>query len=65
DFNVGDTVTAKVKSIASYGAFMDFGAQTDGLLHISQLSVGYIKDVSEILKPGQEVEVRITNISAE
>lgn len=62
EFNVGDTVTSRVKSIASYGAFVDIGAQTDGLLHISQLSTDYVADVNEILKVGQEIDVRITNI---
>lgn len=62
EFSVGDTVTAKVKGITSYGAFMDIGASTDGLLHISQLSVGFVSDVNEILEVGQEIEVRITGI---
>lgn len=62
EFNVGDTVSARVKALASYGAFLDIGAQTDGLLHISQLSVGYVANVNDVLKVGQELEVRITSI---
>lgn len=62
EFNEGDTVTARVKSLASYGAFVDIGAQTDGLLHISQLSVDYVSDIKEVLDVGQEIEVRILNI---
>jgi predicted RNA-binding protein with RPS1 domain len=62
EFKVGDSVTGKVKSLASYGAFIDIGASTDGLLHISQLSKEFVSDVTEILKEGQELEVRITNI---
>jgi len=62
DYNVGDSVKATVKSFASYGAFMDIGATTDGLLHISQVSKEYVSDVSEVLDEGQEVEVRITKI---
>ena len=62
EFEVGSTVTAKVKTITSYGAFMDIGATTDGLLHISNLSAGFVSDVSEFLKEGQETEVRITNL---
>jgi elongation factor Ts len=64
EFSVGDSVTAKVKTITTYGAFMDFGAATDGLLHISRLSNEYVKDVNEVLKPGQELEVRIVGIDA-
>jgi elongation factor Ts len=65
EFSVGDAVTAKVKTITTYGAFMDFGAQTDGLLHISRLSAEYVKDVNEVLKAGQEMEVRIVQIDAD
>lgn len=64
EFNVGDTVKAKVKSITNYGAFMDIGATTDGLLHISQLSVDFVKNVNDVLEIGQDVDVRITNIDA-
>jgi elongation factor Ts len=62
EFNVGDSVKAKVKSITTYGAFMDIGASTDGLLHISQLSVDFVSDVNEVLKVGEEIDVRITGI---
>ncbi|GAX28803.1 elongation factor Ts [Fistulifera solaris] len=62
EYKVGDTVKGRVKTIASYGAFIDIGAQTDGLLHISQLSVGFVKDVKEILELNSEIDVRITNI---
>jgi elongation factor Ts len=65
EFSVGDTIQGKVKSLASYGAFVDIGAATDGLLHISQLSVGYVADVKEVISEGQDVEVRITKIDAE
>jgi len=64
EFSIGDTVSAKVKTITSYGAFLDIGATTDGLLHISNLSAGFVSDVKEFLKEGQEVEVRIMNIDA-
>lgn len=64
EFSIGDTVSAKVKTITSYGAFCDIGATTDGLLHISNLSAGFVSDVKEFLKEGQEVEVRIMNIDA-
>jgi predicted RNA-binding protein with RPS1 domain len=62
DLEVGSMVTGKVRSITSYGAFIDIGAQTDGLLHISQLASGFVKDVGEVLKDGQQVEVRIVSV---
>lgn len=64
EFSEGSTVKGTVKSLASYGAFVDIGASTDGLLHVSQLSAEFVSDVSEVVKEGQEVEVRIVKIDA-
>jgi len=65
EFEEGSTVTGTVKSLASYGAFVDIGATTDGLLHVSQLSIEFVSDVSDVIKAGQEVEVRIVKIDPE
>ena len=62
EYEAGSMVNGKVKSITAYGAFIDIGAQTDGLLHISQLAAGFVSDVNDILKEGQDVEVRIVSI---
>jgi len=64
EFSEGSMVKGTVKSIASYGAFVDIGASTDGLLHVSQLSAEFVSDVSDVVKEGQEVEVRIVKIDA-
>lgn len=64
EFAEGTTVKGVVKSLATYGAFVDIGASTDGLLHVSQLSATFVSDVSEVVKEGQEVEVRIVKIDA-
>ena len=64
EFSEGSTVKGTVKSIASYGAFVDIGASTDGLLHVSQLSAEFVSDVSDVVSEGQEVEVRIVKIDA-
>merc|ERR1711976_400178 len=53
------------RSITSYGAFVDFGAPTDGLLHISQLSTEYVGDVNDIISEKQEIEVRIVSIDTD
>jgi predicted RNA-binding protein with RPS1 domain len=63
DLKIGDAIAgAKVKTITNYGAFLDIGAATDGLLHISQLSVDFVANVNDVLKEGQLVDVRIINI---
>lgn len=62
EFEVGQTLTGRVKTIASYGAFLDIGAETDGLLHISQLSVDFVADVNDVIDVNKEYSVRITKI---
>merc|ERR1719491_607131 len=64
EFSEGSTVKGTIKSLASYGAFVDIGASTDGLLHVSQLSAEFVSDVSDIVKEGQEIEVRIVKLDS-
>lgn len=65
EFNEGDTIKASVKSVTDYGCFCDFGAVSDGLVHISRMSKEFVKDVKEIVSVGDEVEVRIVEINLE
>jgi len=58
----GKVVTGRVVRLADFGAFVDIGAQTDGLLHVSQLSSDFVRHPSEVLKVGQEVQVRILEV---
>ena len=61
---VGQVFQGKVKSLVSYGAFVDIGG-LDGMVHISELSWGRVKDPSEVLKVGDEVEVSIKALDPE
>ncbi|CAN6564372.1 unnamed protein product [Malus baccata var. baccata] len=61
----GATFTGKVRSIQPFGAFIDFGAFTDGLVHVSQLSDSYVKDVGSVVSVGQEVKVTLVEANAE
>jgi predicted RNA-binding protein with RPS1 domain len=65
DFQIGTTVAGKVVSIMPYGAFVDIGTTTDGLVHVSQLADEFVNDISTIVKVGDEVQVRIVNIETE
>ncbi|KAM1812737.1 hypothetical protein ACFX11_026647 [Malus domestica] len=62
---VGATFTGKVRSIQPFGAFIDFGAFTDGLVHVSQLSDSYVKDVGSVVSVGQEVKVTLVEANPE
>lgn len=61
----GATFTGKVRSIQPFGAFVDFGAFTDGLVHVSRLSDGYVKDVANVVSVGQEVKVKLVEANIE
>jgi predicted RNA-binding protein with RPS1 domain len=65
EFTVGEVYTGVVKTLTSYGAFIDIGAETEGLLHISNLSAAFVSDVAEVLQQGQEYQVRILEINPE
>lgn len=62
ELEIGSTVTATIKSIMSYGAFVDIGASTDALLHVSRLSDEFVSNVEDVVKAGDEVQVRIVSV---
>ncbi|MDD3192265.1 MAG: bifunctional 4-hydroxy-3-methylbut-2-enyl diphosphate reductase/30S ribosomal protein S1 [Oscillospiraceae bacterium] len=61
---VGKKYTGAVKSLTSYGAFVDLGG-VDGMIHISELSWNRIKHPSEVVKVGDVLEVYVKDIDAE
>lgn len=61
---VGATYTGTVKSLTSYGAFVDLGG-VDGMIHITELSWTRIKHPSEVVKEGDVVEVYVKDIDTE
>jgi len=65
DLEVGSTVEGKVKTVMAYGAFVDIGAETDALLHVSRLSTDFVSDVNSVVKSGDAVSVRIVEVNAD
>ena len=57
----GDLVRGTVTNIADFGAFIDLGG-IDGLLHITDMSWGRVNHPSEIVRIGEEIEIKILNI---
>ena len=56
-------VKGKVVRLESYGAFVDFGAERPGLVHVSEMSRGYIKNPNELVKEGEEVEAVVLEVN--
>jgi len=61
-YEVGEVLSGKVTGVQPYGAFVALDEETQGLVHISEITYGYVKDVSEFLSVGQEVEVKVLEI---
>ena len=61
-FNVGDIVPAKIVSIMPFGAFAEVYEDVDGLIHISRISTQRINSPADVLKVGDVVDVKITEI---
>lgn len=62
DLKAGMVMTGVVRNVTDFGAFVDLGVHQDGLVHISQISNGYIKHPSDVLKVGEKVQVKILDI---
>jgi len=62
DPKVGEVYDATVKNLATYGAFVEILPGTEGLLHVSEISWERIKDVSDVLKEGDKVKVKLIEI---
>ncbi|MBS1253503.1 MAG: 30S ribosomal protein S1 [Anaerolineales bacterium] len=58
----GAETSGRVVGIADFGAFVDIGADTDGLVHISELSEGRVKKVSDAVSVGQQIDVWIKDV---
>ncbi len=53
----------KVVRIEKFGVFVDIGAERPGLVHISEITYDYIKTPSDVVKEGDEVEVKVLNVN--
>ncbi|HPL54166.1 MAG TPA: bifunctional 4-hydroxy-3-methylbut-2-enyl diphosphate reductase/30S ribosomal protein S1 [Bacillota bacterium] len=60
----GQKLTGEVKRLTNFGAFVDIGG-VDGLIHISELSWSRVKHPSEVVKPGDKVEVVVLGVDIE
>lgn len=55
-------VKGKVVRVETYGAFVDFGAERPGLIHVSELTRGFVKTAGEVVKEGDEIEAKVLDV---
>lgn len=59
---VGSIVEGKITGLTKFGAFVDLSDGKVGMVHISEVADTYVKEITDFLKEGQEVKVKILNI---
>jgi small subunit ribosomal protein S1 len=58
----GAVITGRVTSVRDFGAFVDLGAGVQGLLHVSEIGWSRVSDASHVIKPGDEVTVKVLRV---
>jgi small subunit ribosomal protein S1 len=64
-YQEGDLIQGTVRNIKNYGAFVELPMGIDGLIHVSEMQPGYTVSPWDVVKPGEQVTVRIINIDAD
>lgn len=62
DLKAGMVLEGRVTNITAFGAFVDIGVHQDGLVHISQLAEGFVKDPQDVVHPGQVIKVKVLDV---
>src|SRR5690606_27282681 len=61
----GEIVKGVVRRLADFGAFVDIGSGVEGLLHVSELAWSRVRHPSDVLKEGQEIQVKVLSVDRE
>lgn len=62
DIKIGMTLEGLVTNITNFGAFVNIGIKNEGLVHISEMSLNFIKDPNEVVSLNQKVQVKVIDI---
>jgi len=62
DLVVGSTVEGTVTRMAPYGAFVDIGSEREAMIHVKEMGDEYIKNPSDVVKPGDKINARILTL---
>ena len=60
-YKLNDTIKAPISRISQFGAFMELEGGIQGLIHLSEISHGVVKDIRDYVKVGEEVQAKIIN----
>jgi small subunit ribosomal protein S1 len=63
DIKKGMNVNGQVVRLEKFGAFVEIGAERPGLIHISEMAHGYVRQPSDVVKEGDEVEAQIIDVN--
>ena len=64
-YKVGSTVTGNVTGIEKYGAFVSLDDYYSGLIHISEISEGFVKDINDYINLGETISAKIIEVDDE
>ena len=64
-YKIGDVVEGEVTGVVDFGAFMKFGEDLEGLIHISEIDWGLVENPRDYLKPGDKLTAKIIDIQGE
>lgn len=58
-YKIGEVIKGRISGVQPYGAFVNLDQENSGLIHISEISNGFVKDVHSIFHVGEEIEAKI------
>lgn len=64
-YQLGQIIEAEVTGIQAYGAFVQVDTKTSGLIHISEISDGFVKDIHNFVKVGDIIKLKVLEINPE
>jgi uncharacterized protein len=62
DLEPGMVIEGKVSRLVPYGAFVDIGLRRDGMVHVTEMARGYVRDPTDVLTVGDVVQVKVLEI---
>ena len=65
DYKIGSIIKCQVTGIEKYGIFVTVDSWVNGLIHISEVSNGFVKDINDFVKIGEEIYCQILDIDKE